>query len=417
MPTIPPMNLPAESTPWAREIQRRVLAISNKADQAHAYAKDVALSQNSVLTAITTEATTSGIATSWQPIAPLNLIAVSSGNWDSTGLPFSQVALSWDAVALNINGTAAVIGQYDVFYRLSTDDPTTSRLFTSILPPSGPGATPAPSATIAPLTPGLTYVFKVRALGSSGVWGDFSSELSVLAVAPVAVLAAPSTPTVISKLGVIAVSWDGLLTTGAPPIQFSRLHVEMSATSGGTYAPNGQTLTQAGTIAITGLTVGATQWFRLVATDSRGVASPPSVVVSQAVTGVDLSSLNTDVTGSIASANQSGLTGQAAAAAAQSQANTATANAATAQSGVVVAQASADGKSEITYAPSAPVGTGALGDTWFKRDSSGIISGHWDWMGNGVPHASTSGFKTKDSFGNIIAPTNLVTNPSFETAQ
>jgi len=210
------------------------------------------------------------------------------------------------------------------------------------------------SATVLGLEMGTDYTFIVRAIATSEVSGPFSDELDVTTPANLPVMAAPTTPIVTSELGVVSVEWDGLMSDGQPPVQFSGVFAQISDSETGIYTSAGQNLLIAGKSVIPGLVKGNTYWVHLVGIDRLNQVTTPSAAVSVVVVGVDLGDLEAAVTEAIDSAQAAGTAGQEAAATAQSAADSADAKAAQAlldaanakQEAIDVAAADAQAKAD-----------------------------------------------------------------------
>jgi hypothetical protein len=111
---------------------------------------------------------------------------------------------------------------------------------------------------------------------------------------------APATPDVPAAIGIVQglqVTWDGLLGGVAPLANFQYVQVHVGTSAGFTpsVATLVGTLATAGTLSISGLTVSATYYVKLVALTTAGVASPPTTAVSVAVAGLP----TTDLTGQL----------------------------------------------------------------------------------------------------------------------
>lgn len=241
----------------------------------------VANSLNSPPSTATTAPTTPTVTR--YPVGPTGLSGSSYGVWNTDGAATSFASLTWNAVTLNTDGSAASTDSYEVWGRKSGGVAADSKFLTTAT---------TNAAEIGGFDPAATHIFKVRARSNKGVLGDFSSEFTLAMVPPLTPLPTPDAPTISSKLGVIKVAWNGLLAGGAPPKQFSHVYTTYATSEFGTYTTVGQQLSRSGTITVSGLNRDTIYWFKLYAVDRLGVASTPTAavsVVNNGVTGPDIS--------------------------------------------------------------------------------------------------------------------------------
>lgn len=232
------------------------------------------------------------------PISPINLAVNSAGLWSVDGVTaYAQVTFSWDAVALNTDGSQTVPAFYEVWGKLADLTDNAYQLIVS-------SATNA--ATFHPFQTGSTWDFKVRAADSNSAnsYGAFSDVVEIIMSAPNTPMDAPDAPTVTSDKGVLIIAWDGLLLSAAPPPQFRYVYAKIATTSGGTYTRMGATLANNGrTINISGLTVGTTYYIELFGVDGLGLETAASAYGSTTLLGIDLGSLDADVAAAIDAAD------------------------------------------------------------------------------------------------------------------
>lgn len=210
-----------------------------------------------------------------EPKAPTGVEVTATAGWSDSGLPIVEAEASWTAVTDATTDEPITVVEYEVQLRLSTE--------------SAPHRVTSTAETSVPLhnqPAGKTILVSVRARSAAGVWSEFSDETTKELPNPTTVLDAPTDPTLSSKLGVVSVGWDGDLSTGAPDPQFRYVYPVMSSTEAGTYLPVGTPMGNAGSTQVSDLTMGGTYWFKLIAVDSRGVASSPSAAKSVVVVGV-----------------------------------------------------------------------------------------------------------------------------------
>lgn len=337
MSTPPPAFFAPEEMPWIRWAQTKIIE-GEKSDSRRALGevntgKQIVSTSNAL-------ATTKAEITSDKraPSAPTGLTATSVGSSDVSGQTLSFVTLEWQAVVLSegastdpvqitdpVDGTVTttdpadiVVDQYEVWMRptSSPDEPMT-RL----------GATADIRYPDARFLPGSDLTFAVRARSSAGVFGPFSEQVALTTAGP-AVLDAPTAPVVTSGNGVVVADWGGSLVTGPAPAYLAHVYAEAADTATGTYTAVGSPTSRAGSIVITGLPLGSTKYIHFIAVDTLGRKSVASAAAAVTVTGVNLGSLESDVTGAIQSAQDAGDAGKAAAADARSAADTADAKAA-----------------------------------------------------------------------------------------
>jgi hypothetical protein len=248
-------------------------------------------------------------------------------------------------------------------------------------------------ADLFPLDLGASYTIRVRGISADGIAGDFSDDQDIVLNAVLPVMAAPTTPTVTSDLGVISVAWDGLMADGTPPVQFSGVFAQISDVVDGVYVAAGQNLLIDGASVIGGKDIGSTYYVRLVGIDRLNQLTAPSTAVSVLVVGVDLGDLESDVANAITAAQAAGEAGQSAAEAAQTAANSADAkaaqallDAADAETAANNAVAAANGKNRIIFSAADASGTSdasgvpyVAGDVWFKKAGSLIVA-QWEFV-------------------------------------
>lgn len=215
----------------------------------------------------------------------------------------------------------------------------------------------------------------------------------------------PTDPTLATDHGTVTIKWDGQVHANLnytpqagedvgsvqyPAAGFNHVSVWRSTTVNGTFERIGSNLGHAGSIVDTNVVVGSTYWYRLVTTDNLGAGSAPSTAVSVTVQGVDLGTLDQDVTNAIQAANDAGVAGQNAAATAQEAANSADAkaaqalqDAATAQTGANTALTAANSKNKVIYSANVASGTAGYiaGDLWFQINNNNVVIGQWQYDG------------------------------------
>ncbi len=213
--------------------------------------------------------------------APTGVAVTMLGEFAADDSANCLVTVSWNPVTADIDGNDITTAVYEVFVRAE------GALNNGVIQ----GTTGALSMTLDPLPAGHTYAVSVRAQSDTGQWGELSDETEFTTVYPTAVPNPPTSPTVTGHLGQARVAWDGNLvdpTLGniAPDAGFARVEVWYSTTSGGTYTPIGSAMGNAGSIAVSSLSIGSMYWFALFAVNTVGVYSAMSSPVSYTIVGV-----------------------------------------------------------------------------------------------------------------------------------
>lgn len=193
---------------------------------------------------------------------------------------------SWDAVTENTDDTELVnLDHYELQTKMGAPASTASW---------APVASTGPDeleVTLSGYPVDQEISARVRAVNTKGVGGEWSTPTSTAAVNDDGVPSTPSTPTVSSRLGTITIRWDGLTAGGlGMEDDFDYVEVHQSTTNGFTPTagdPNtlldrfdgpGYTVKSVGP---TGY--GVTWYFRFIAIDTSGNASPYSTQASSEV--------------------------------------------------------------------------------------------------------------------------------------
>lgn len=282
---------------------------------------------------------------------PVTATASSTGYWTDTGIARSQVRVDWTTIASNAGMASPDNVTYEVWGRDVSGGSSLNY-----------GKSSGLTMTIADLPAGRTMVFSVRAVTNGGYASSFVDTPQVITAKPLDKLDPPTQPSAASELGIVTVTWNGKLrknnTDVDPPLHLSSVYVEYSTSSSGTYTKVGSPLTPGSPqTVLTGLAIGTTYWFRLVAVDVLGGKSTPSSSVSTVVKGIEKEKIEQATLDQIYSA-------------------------ASAQAGQNV-----DSKISqiptVTYSTSGPPSTGTYnaGSTWFQRDTSGNVTGQWEYKG------------------------------------
>lgn len=234
------------------------------------YVKTYAVDSNGLVSAASP---TASVVVTPRPAVPTGFAVASNvGGWNAQGIPNATVTLEWEAVTEAVNGDDVAIGLYELWLALDPAEPEQWRVTSEL-------------ATVLDLPVGGDYTARLRAQSTTGLWSEFTDDLTFSTAADTTPMSAPSSPTLDSRLGSVAVLWDGELVDGAPPARFRRVFAAISDAEAGTYTPAGPSFSSGGTV-LAGLAVGSTVWVRLYAVDSSGILSTGSDPVSIVVEGV-----------------------------------------------------------------------------------------------------------------------------------
>lgn len=207
------------------------------------------------------------------PSTPTGLDATATLVFES-GEPRGIVTATWNPVTTATDSGALTIAGYELQYRIGAGDWQTI-------------VTPEVSAEITGLNPGAAVDTRVRAVGArTTLPSAWSSIDSVTVSGDTTAPSVPSAPTVVARLGVVTVTWDGLTSVGGTMEEdFARVEIAMGDTATPTVVVGN--LTRAGSFPVTGQTYGELRQVRLRAVDTSGNASAWSDVSDPiAVVGV-----------------------------------------------------------------------------------------------------------------------------------
>lgn len=167
---------------------------------------------------------TSTVGTPNQPLgnvpdAPTGLVVSSLGKFGTDGSASSDFSLIWNPVVTGSGFGTLQVEQYEVWGRLasSTEDQLLAVVFDAF-------------AYMGGFRPGDAWVFKVRAVSTSGGGGPFSPEVPLTAAYPAIVLGKPSTPALTSSMGTVTIKWDGLIAGQPAPGYVRYVRVERTGT-------------------------------------------------------------------------------------------------------------------------------------------------------------------------------------------
>lgn len=209
------------------------------------------------------------------PGAPSNLALSTSTGLASDGRVTATIVATWTAPTTTVGG-AALTGAltYVAQYK-----PTGTPAWTT--------HTSATTTISLPVASGVPFDVQVAAKDQLGNIGAYTPVSTITSGKDTTPPAAPTTPVVGSYLGQLKVTWDGQLTTGPVPADFSTLEVHASASNG--FTPSAATLVSnmaTGGSAYATAPYGTTTYVKLVAIDNTGNRSTPSGQASGATTKV-----------------------------------------------------------------------------------------------------------------------------------
>lgn len=208
--------------------------------------------------------------------SPVTSLTGTSSGYAEGIEPKAVVSLSWTNPTTNSDSTPLTdLDLIEVQMRLLATD---EWQFAAVSYTAG--------ARISQLAPNTSYRFRVFAIDTLGNRSAASNEFVITTANLVATETTPSTPVLISRLGTISITWDGLgAGGGAMSSTFSYLAVHVSTSSGftpgaGTYKGR---MNGADTIVLSDLTYGTTYYVKFVAYNKAGTPSTPSTQASAIV--------------------------------------------------------------------------------------------------------------------------------------
>lgn len=231
------------------------------------------------------------------PSQVTQLTVTSEGYWPPDGItPRSAINLEWLPVTQATNGQPLIPARYEV------EGNDTSTPEEGWLPL---GMYTASDITLKNWVPQVEWEYRVRAISEDEKQGPWSATVEHTGAIPTAPMLAPSKPSVTSSRGVVAVRWDGTMADGsAAPPQFRYCFAEVKAVSSSVWSALGTAIQRGGgQTFLTGLTVSSEYDVRIAAVDGVRIVSPYSESARITVKGVDLGSLEKDVTDAIDAAN------------------------------------------------------------------------------------------------------------------
>jgi len=234
-------------------------------------------------------------AIKYPPKVPTGLIVGSSVYQDNQGHTFAQASIGWSPVTQNTNSDPEnSLASYAVRHSIHGAGTWEAQKLVVA------GTT---SLTLSPFLPGLQYDFQVSAIDTQGNNSGWSSSVVATMTSDTTAPNQPSTPSVASRLGQLAVTWDGLDSTAAPmPPDFDHVNIYVSS-SGSAFTPSasnlygsvrvGQSFQVPGSL----LTYNTQYWVKLIAVDQSGNLSAASTASTATLLQVVYTDLGTNQVG------------------------------------------------------------------------------------------------------------------------
>lgn len=217
---------------------------------------------------------------SGEPSAPASVAVVANtAEFLPDGSAIATVTLDWPTITQTVDGANTLVTEYELWSR-------------RVDGPSARIATSTDSTITIDLPAGAERVVKVRA--SNGRHSAFSPEAAVVAALPEENTAKPSAPSLVAGLGVVTVSWNGLIGGSAPGAGFRRVIARYRLNSG-SWKIAATFTTVAGQVATIQASKGDVVEAQLAAEDTQGRTSPWSSTGSVTVGGVTVGDLDDDV--------------------------------------------------------------------------------------------------------------------------
>lgn len=285
---LPPMNLPGPAIPYMRALEKMLTDVQNQQTRTSESLTNIRTSAMRAGSAVDLASARLGDLSRTVteiPLSPTGVQGTQRWDWDLQGHASSAMDVSWDIVTSSGTGAKVNVTTYQVWVR----EQNTTNLQRVL-------AVGALSATVTGLKVNTGYYVSISAVTASGTMGGLSTEVYVAPPAPMQKLTPPTPPGLASDYGVVAVAWDGLLTgPDAIPSYFAYVRAFISENTTGPWSPVGPSFTHAGSTTVADLPVDSTRYFKFVAYDRVGGNSDDSTVTSIVVKGVDLGTLNTDI--------------------------------------------------------------------------------------------------------------------------
>ncbi len=205
------------------------------------------------------------------PRTPNNLTVVSNtGFFDNTGA-VALIVLSWDPVDMGLDAEGLEIASYEVFG-------SGSRFISAVTEPVIGLTVPS----------GKVDQYQVRALSTTGLYGDLTVPIEVTAATPASNTRQPTPPTLSSAMSTVVAKWDGSYLSGGL-VGAHTVVVEIQ--NGSDWVQQGPALTSAGSVSFNAV-VGSTVSVRLRAYDQLQRLTGTSTTATITVLGVALQDID-----------------------------------------------------------------------------------------------------------------------------
>jgi hypothetical protein len=291
MTTRPSSNLPNEAQAWRRSIEKDIekalrVARLNTSTIAATTQMQATTARGLAAAGLTTQEQAEAIReASRKPSAPSSPGVASDGFFDAQGFARATVTAGCDEVLLDTKGASIEVEVYELFGRPNVTGEAWRKLAETFVTPV--------NMTFTPLPAGETWAFKIRAVSTAGVAGEFTAEMPLLLAKDNTAPAKPAAPVGTSRLGQVIISWSGKTATGgSQPVDFSNAELFMSTTALGAGTVVG-TLSAVGSdsIVVPEQPYNITRWYWLVAVDyagNRSLASDRISVATQPLVDTDV---------------------------------------------------------------------------------------------------------------------------------
>ena len=208
------------------------------------------------------------------PKAPQGLVVQTDAYIGSDGFAHGLATAMWSAVTEATNNTAIEISNYAIEWRKHVDG----------APWHSAGTTDKTQLGFGGLDCGTQIEVRVRAVPTySDKLGDWSAVVVATVESDTTPCSVPSKPTVLSKLGVVTVHWDGKTAAGARmEPDFDHIEVGEGANAAGMQVISA-TQSGQGDYVITGLTAGSQHSYALRSVDHAGNKSDWSAIATVTV--------------------------------------------------------------------------------------------------------------------------------------
>lgn len=208
------------------------------------------------------------------PKAPLGLVVQTDAYLGSDGYAHGLATAMWSAVTEATNNTAIEISNYLVEWKLHKDG----------APWHSAGTTDKTQLGFGGLDCGTQIEVRVRAVPTySDKLGEWSAVVVATVESDTTPCSVPSKPTVLSKLGVVTVHWDGKTAAGARmEPDFDHIEVGEGINADGMQVISA-TQSGQGDYVITGLTAGSQHSYALRSVDHAGNKSDWSAIATVTV--------------------------------------------------------------------------------------------------------------------------------------